>query len=210
MIRILIADDHAVVREGLRKILSEHPDMTVLAEAENSDTVLALVRDRNFDIVILDISMPGRSGLDVLRDIRIENPRLPVLILSMFPEEQFARRVLKAGASGYMTKGSATEDLIKAIRKISAGGKYISPSLAEQLATELESGIDRPTHEILSDREFQVFMALSAGKPVTEIANELSLSAKTVTTYRTRILEKMNLKTNADLTRYAIQHHLIE
>ena len=210
MINILIADDHAVVRQGLRKILSEHSDMNVAAEAKNSDEVLDFVRNKNFDVILLDISMPGRTGLEILKDIRLENQRLPVLIFSMFPEEQFARRVLKAGASGYMTKGSPPDELIKAIRKIAGGGKYVSPALAEQLAMELAPETNKATHETLSDREFQVFLRLASGKSVTDIATELSVSVKTITTYRARILDKMNMKSNAEMTRYAIEYHLME
>ncbi|MBI3752834.1 MAG: response regulator transcription factor [Deltaproteobacteria bacterium] len=210
MIRILIADDHAVVRQGLKKILSEHSDMAVLGEAENGNDVLAQIRQKKWDIVILDITMPGKSGFDVLKDIRAERPTLPVLILSMLPEEQFAKRSIKAGASGYLTKGSAPEELVRAIRKIYDGGKYISPTLAEQLAGDLNIQTEKPAHEALSDREFQVLLKLAEGKSITAIAAELSLSAKTITTYRSRILQKMNMRSNAELTRYVIEHHLVD
>lgn len=210
MIRILIADDHAVVRHGLKKILSEHSDMAVLGEAENGDEVLNQIRQKKWDIVILDMTMPGKSGFDILKDIRVERPSLPVLILSMLPEEQFAKRSIKAGAAGYLTKGSAPEELVRAIRKIYGGGKYISPTLAEQLAGDLNIQTEKPAHEALSDREFQVLLKLAEGKAITAIAGELSLSAKTITTYRSRILQKMGMRSNAELTRYVIEHHLVD
>ncbi|MBI3578128.1 MAG: response regulator transcription factor [Ignavibacteriales bacterium] len=210
MIRILICVDLAVVRQGLKKFLSEHSDMAVLGEAENGNDVLAQIRQKKWDIVILDMTMPGKSGFDVLKDIRAERPTLPVLILSMLPEEQFAKRSIKAGASGYLTKGSAPEELVRAIRKIYGGGKYISPTLAEQLAGDLNIQTEKPAHEVLSDREFQVLLKLAEGKPITAIAAELSLSAKTITTYRSRILQKMSMRSNAELTRYVIEHHLVD
>lgn len=209
MIRILIADDHAVVRHGLKKILSEHSDMAVLGEAENGDEALDQIRQKKWDIVILDMTMPGKSGFDILKDIRVERPSLPVLILSMLPEEQFAKRSIKAGAAGYLTKGSAPEELVRAIRKIYGGGKYISPTLAEQLAGDLNIQTEKPAHEALSDREFQVLLKLAEGKAITAIAGELSLSTKTITTYRSRILQKMGMRSNAELTRYVIEHHLV-
>lgn len=208
MIRILIADDHAVVRQGLKQIISEQSDMSVLGEADNANELMELMRRQTCDMVVLDMSMPGKSGLDALKDIHAEHARMPVLILSMLPEEQFARRALKAGAAGYMTKESAPEDLVKAIRKIYSGGKYISQTLAEQLATELDVSTDRPLHEKLSDREFQVLLKLASGKSITKIADELALSAKTVTTYRARILYKMNMRSNAELVKYVLEHHL--
>lgn len=210
MIRILIADDHAVVRHGLKKILSEHSDMAVLGEAENGDEALDQIRQKKWDIVILDMTMPGKSGFDILKDIRVERPSLPVLILSMLPEEQFAKRSIKAGAAGYLTKGSAPEELVRAIRKIYGGGKYISPTLAEQLAGDLNIQTEKPAHEALSDREFQVLLKLAEGKAITAIAGELSLSTKTITTYRSRILQKMGMRSNAELTRYVIEHHLVD
>ncbi len=209
MIRILLADDHTIVRQGLRKILSEFSDLDVAGEASNADEVMAQVREHPFDVIVLDISMPGKSGIEIIADIRNENPRASILILSMMPEEQFAKRALRAGASGYMTKGSAPEEFIRAIRQIHDGRKYISPALAEYLASDLGDSTDRPPHEALSAREFQVLLQLASGKSISEIARQLSLSAKTVTTYRTRILEKMKLKSNADLTRYSIEHHLL-
>ncbi|MGB9715319.1 MAG: response regulator [Thermodesulfovibrionales bacterium] len=210
MIKILIADDHAVVREGLKQIISERPDMKVTAEAGSSHEVLDLIDKNNFDVVILDIAMPGRGGIEILKELKQKRPRLPVLILSMYPEEQYAVRVLKAGASGYMTKESAPNELINAISIVSKGKKYISPTLAEKLAVDIELSTDRPLHESLSDREFQVMCMIASGKTLKEIAEQLSLSIKTISTYRSRILEKMNMKSNAELTHYAIKNHLVE
>ncbi len=210
MIKILIADDHRIVREGLKQILAETPDMVVAGEANNAQEVLKEVWDNDYDVLLLDISMPGRSGLDILKQLKTERPKLSVLVLSMYSEEQYALRALKAGASGYMTKESATDELIEAIRKVSTGRKYISPSVAERLAFSLESGDERPPQETLSDREFQVMCMIASGKTIKNIAEELSLSIKTVSTYRARILEKMRMKNNAELTHYAIQNKLVE
>ncbi|MDA8084556.1 MAG: response regulator transcription factor [Nitrospiraceae bacterium] len=210
MIRILIADDHTIVREGLKQILAETSDMMVADEATNGLEALDKVARQDFNVVLLDISMPGRNGLDVLRQLKAEHPGVPVLILSMYSEEQYAMRALRAGAAGYLTKDSAAEELILAIRKISSGRKYLGPSLAEKLAVYLEHGEDTPLHETLSDREFQVMCLIASGKAVKEIGNELNLSVKTISTYRTRILEKMRMKTNAALTHYVIQNRLIE
>ena len=210
MIKILIADDHPIVRQGLKQILSEEPDMTVLGEAQNSQEVLELVRKQDWDIVILDITMPGRGGIDVLKELKHERPKLPVLMLSVHPEDQYAVRALKAHASGYMTKDSAPEELVKAIRKILRGGKYISSTLAEKLAFDLETETEKPLHETLSDREYQVLLMIASGKTVSEIAEELSLSVKTIDTYRARILEKMKMKNNAELTHYAIKNGLVD
>jgi two-component system, NarL family, invasion response regulator UvrY len=209
MIRILIADDHSIVREGLRQILSDTGDMAVTAEAANGQEALDRILKEEFDVVVLDIAMPGRSGLDILKDIRNFRSKLPVLVLSMYPEEQYAVRVLRAGADGYLTKESAPNDLITAIRKLYDGKKYISPSLAEKLAFSIEMHSTRPPHELLSDREYQVLCRISSGKTVKEIAEELSLSVKTISTYRARILDKMSMKNNAELTYYAIQNHLV-
>jgi two-component system, NarL family, invasion response regulator UvrY len=209
MIKVLIADDHAIVREGLRQIMSDTEDMAVAAEAGNGQEALDRILKDEFDVVVLDISMPGRSGLDILKELRNYRPKLPVLVLSMYPEEQYAVRVLKAGADGYLTKESAPNDLITAIRRLYAGKKYISPSLAEKLAFSLEVHSTRPPHELLSDREFQVLCRISSGKTVKEIADEFSLSVKTISTYRSRILEKMSMKNNAELTYYAVQNHLV-
>jgi len=209
MLRILIADDHPVVRRGLRQIVADSRDMAVVDEATNGWEVLSKVRVSDYDVVLLDIAMPGMDGLDVLTQLKHERPRLPVLMLSMYPEEQFAKRAIRAGASGYVTKESAAEELVGAIRKVSTGGKYVSSALAEKLALDLERGGKQPPHETLSDREYQVMSLIASGKTVTGIARELSLSVKTISTYRSRILEKMNLKNNAELTNYAIKNGLI-
>jgi DNA-binding NarL/FixJ family response regulator len=210
MIKILIADDHTIVREGLKQILAETPDLLVADEAEDGQELLNKVSKKDYDVILLDISMPGRSGLDILKQLKSERPNLSVLILSMYSEEQYAMRAIRAGASGYMTKESAPEELINAIRKVSQGRKYVSPSLAEKLAFSFESGNERPLHEILSDREYQVMCMIASGKSVKEIAENLSLSVKTISTYRSRILEKMHLKNNSALTHYAIQNRLVE
>jgi len=209
MIRILVVDDHTIVRQGLKQILGEEKDMNVVEEASNGQEALQKIGKNEYDCVLLDISMPGRSGLEVLKDIKALRPKLPVLILSMHSEELYAIRALRAGASGYLTKASASEELIGAIRKVAAGRKYVSTSLAEKLAVELDTDASKPPHETLSDREYQVMIMLASGKTVKEIADEVCLSVKTISTYRTRIMEKMNLKKNAELTLYAIQHHLI-
>lgn len=210
MINVLIADDHALIREGLKKILKNEPDMTLAGEAGNVQELNEQLRKLAVDIVLLDISMPGESGLDALKDLKQQNAHLPILILSVHPEHRFAIRALKAGASGYITKESAVEELVQAIRKIVAGGKYVSLALAEQLATELETGNAKPLHETLSDREYQVMCMIASGKKSSEIAEELSVSLSTVNTYRARIFEKMKLQSNVDLTRYAIENHLVE
>ena len=208
MIKVLIADDHAVVLEGLKQILSETPDIIVAAQAGDGQEVLEKIRTMSLDAVVLDIGMPGRSGLDTLMHIRRERQTLPVLVLSIHPEDQYAVRVLKAGASGYLTKDSAPDQLIAAIRKVVSGGKYVSPSLAEKLAFDLEADADRPLHETLSDREYEVLCMIALGKTVKEIADKLSLSVKTISTYRARILEKMKMKNNAELTHYVIREGL--
>ncbi len=210
MIKILIADDHPVVRKGLKEIIEETPDMMVGDEASNGQETLEKVRKNDFDVVLLDISMPGRSGLDILKELKSEKPELSVLILSMHPEEQYAVRVLKAGASGYLTKESAQDELIVAIRKASKGRKYVSSSLAEKLASYLEIDDERPLHETLSDREYEVMRMIASGKTITEIAEKLFLSIKTISTYRSRILEKMGMKSNAELTHYALKNRLVE
>ena len=209
MIRILIVDDHTVVRRGLKQILSEESDMSVVGEAHNAQEMLTLVRKQPCDVIVADISMPGRSGLDVLKELKQDRPKLPVLVLSMHPEDQYAVRALKLGASGYMTKESAPEELVKAIRKVVSGGRYVSPSLAEKLALDLAVDTDRSPHETLSEREHQVFSMIARGKTVKEIADELALSVKTISTYRTRILEKMAMKNNAELIHYAISNRIV-
>ena len=208
-IKILIADDHPIVRAGFKQVISDMPDMLVADEAGNGQEVLNLIGKKDYDLVLLDISMPGRSGLEILKDLKSEKPKLPVLILSIYPEEQYAIRALRAGASGYMTKASAPNELILAIRKISEGGKYISASLAEKLAYYLDGDAAKRPHETLSDREYQVMLMIASGKTVTEIANELCLSVKTISTYRTHILEKMRMKNNAEITLYAVQNKLV-
>ncbi len=208
-IRLLIGDDHAVVRKGMKQILAETRDIVVADEAGNGREVLEKVQKDDFDMVLLDISMPGRDGLEVLKELKSLRPKLPVLMLSMYPEEQYAVRSLRSGASGYLTKDSAPDELISAIRKVSSGGKYVSASLAEKLAHKLGADGEKPLHEALSDREYQVMCMIASGKTVKEIGGELSLSVKTVSTYRSRILNKMRLKGNAELTRYAIDNKLV-
>jgi two-component system invasion response regulator UvrY len=208
-IRLLIGDDHAVVRKGMKQILAETKDIVVADEACNGREVLEKVRKSDFDMVLLDISMPGRDGLEILKELKSLKPKLPVLMLSMYPEEQYAVRSLRSGASGYLTKDSAPDELISAIRKVSSGGKYVSASLAEKLAHKLGADVEKPLHEALSDREYQVMCMIASGKTVKEIGEELSLSVKTVSTYRSRILDKMRLKGNAELTRYAIDNKLV-
>jgi two-component system invasion response regulator UvrY len=208
-IRLLIGDDHAVVRKGMKQILAETKDIVVADEAGNGREVLEKVRKNDFDMVLLDISMPGRDGLEVLKELKSLKPKLPVLMLSMYPEEQYAVRSLRSGASGYLTKDSATDELISAIRKVSSGGKYVSASLAEKLVHKLGADVEKPLHEALSDREYQVMCMIASGKTVKEMGEELSLSVKTVSTYRSRILNKMRLKGNAELTRYAIDNKLV-
>ena len=210
MIRALIADDHAVVRQGLKQILGDTPEMLVAGEATNGQEVLDKVRAEPWDVVVLDISMPDRSGLDILKQLRSERPKLPVLVLSMYAEDQYAVRVLKAGGSGYLTKDSMPDELVKALRKVVSGGTYVSPFLAEKLASEIGTDSSRLPHETLSDREFQVLRLIATGKSVTEIAAQLCLSVKTVSTYRARTLEKMNLGTNAEVIHYALRNHLID
>ena len=208
--KILIADDHTIFREGLKHILTESPDMIVADEARNGREVLDKIWDNDYDMVLLDISMPGMTGLEALKQLKNDRPKLPVLVLSMHPEEQYAVRALRAGASGYLTKESAPDELMTAIRKISQGRKYITSSLAERLALEMEADSEKPLHDILSDREYQVLRMIAEGKTVKHIAEELALSIKTVSTYRTRIMEKMKMTTNAELMHYAMKHHLLD
>jgi two-component system invasion response regulator UvrY len=208
MIRVIIVDDHPVVRRGLKQIIAAEQDMQVVGEAENAREALRVIREIACDAVILDISLPDTSGLDVLSQLKSERPGLPVLIMSIHDEEQYALRVLKAGASGYLMKNSIPEELIKAIRKITSGGKYISPPIAERLASQFASPGKSP-HEKLSDREFQIMCLIASGKSLKEIGEALCISGKTVSSYRSRILEKMSMSTNSDLTRYALEHHLI-
>jgi two-component system invasion response regulator UvrY len=207
MIRVIIVDDHPVVRRGLKQIIAAEQDMQVVGEAENAGGAISVIRETACDAVVLDISLPDGSGLDVLSRLKSERSTLPVLIMSIHEEEQYALHVLKAGASGYLMKDSLPEELIKAIRKITSGGKYISPSIAERLASEFASPGKLP-HEKLSDREFQILCMIASGKSLKEIGEMLCISGKTVSSYRARILEKMGMSTNSDLTRYALEHHL--
>jgi DNA-binding NarL/FixJ family response regulator len=208
--RVLIADDHTVVRSGLKQILAEEFKVASFGEARNAQETLDLVGKQDWDVVVLDITMPGRSGLDVMREIRKSRPGLPVLVLSIHPESQFAVRVLKLGAAGYVTKESAAEELVTAVKKVLSGGHYVSAALAEALACNLAIGSVKPPQELLSDREFQVLRLIASGKILSEIARELVLSVKTISTYRSRILEKMGLKNNAELMHYAMQHQLVQ
>ena len=209
MIKILIADDHSIVREGLKQIVAESPEMAVRGEAVNGQQVLDLVHKTDYDLILLDIAMPGRGGIDILKQLKIEKPEIPVLILSMYPEDQYAVRAIKAGASGYLTKESAPEDLIGAIKKVARGGKFVSTELAEKLVENLGKDIEKPDHTMLSDREYQVMTMIASGKTVKEIADELSLSVKTISTNRTRALKKMGMKNNAEFTYYAIKQDLV-
>jgi two-component system, NarL family, invasion response regulator UvrY len=209
-IRILIADDHAIVRAGFAQFISDQPDMRVEAEAANGDDAIRLVRERDFDVVLLDIAMPDKNGIDCLRIIRQSKPRLPVLILSGYPEAYYAINLLRAGANGYVPKDAAADTLVHAIRVVARGKKYLSETAADLVSAELRRSSDRKLHETLSEREFQVFRKIAEGHTPTQIAAELCLSVKTVSTYRARILEKLRLKTNADLTYYAISNGLLE
>lgn len=209
-IRVLIADDHAIVRQGLRQILSETEDMLVAGEAADGLDALHLAREQSWDVVLLDVSMPNRNGIDTLKQLKKEFPRLPVLMLSMHPEEQYAVRALKSGASGYVTKQSAPDQLVTAIRQVASGRKYVSPSLAMKLAEAIAENNDRPPHETLSNREYQIFCLIAAGRPLTQIAEQISISVKTVSEYRKRILEKMKLESNAELIHYGLKHGLVE
>jgi len=210
MIRVLIADDHAILRRGLKEILVRELDAVTCGEAEDAQQALKEVQNHTWDLVILDITMPGRSGLDLLGDLQRMQPKLPVLVLSMHAEDQFGKRVLKAGAAGYMRKESAPEELITAIQKVVSGGRYVSPALAEELALALGQDAERPIHETLSSREFEILIMIASGKTVSQIAAELNLSPTTVSTYRTRILVKMNMETTAELIRYALRTHLVD
>ncbi|MCB2167643.1 MAG: response regulator transcription factor [Deltaproteobacteria bacterium] len=210
MIKVIIADDHPIVRAGLKQIIMEDPAITVADEASNGAELLNYLRGQAYDVVLLDLTMPGMDGLDVLKQLKIEKPHLPVIILTIHPEAQYALRILKAGASGYLTKESAAEELIKAIRKVHRSGKYISPSLAEKIAFALDEDTTKLPHEALSDREYQVLCLIGQGRTVSQIADDLALSVKTVSTYRTRILEKMHLENNAELIHYAVQSGLVD
>jgi two-component system invasion response regulator UvrY len=210
MIRILIADDHAIVRHGLKQIIEDSGEMRVVAEAGSGIEALRKIRETDCDVVLLDISMPDMSGIDVLKQSHAERPQLPILILSIYPEDQYATRLIKAGAAGYMTKESAPAEVVQALLRVAGGKKYISPAVAEMLANELGTDENKLPHQTLSDREYQIFLLLASAKTVTEIADALALSVKTISTYRSRILEKMNLHNNAELMRYAIDHRLAQ
>jgi DNA-binding NarL/FixJ family response regulator len=208
-IRVLLADDHALFREGLASIITGQPDMVIVGEAGDGLEALVKAQDLKPDLILMDITMPGGNGLEALKQIKHDQPQLPVLILSMYPEDQYAVRTIRAGAAGYLNKESAPEELVTAIRKVLNGGQYISASVADELVLHARHDDDQPVHKHLSDREYQVLCLIAAGKEVKEISTELSLSAKTISTYRARLLEKMNLKTNAELTHYAIQNGLV-
>lgn len=210
MMRILLADDHAILRRGLIAILGREFENTVCGEAENAQQVLELARRQDWDLVILDISMPDRSGIEVLTDLKAARPKVPVLVLSVHPEGQYGKRVLRAGASGYMNKNSAPEELVKAIRKVLAGGRYVSPALAEKLAFDLDKDRPQLPHETLSQREFEVLRMIASGQTVSQIAEELHLSVATISTYRARILDKMKMSTTSEIMRYAFQNRLVE
>ena len=210
MIKVMLADDHAIVRKGLRQLLEETGFIQVVAEADDYPAIMKAVRGNEFDVLVMDITMPGKNGVDVLKVVKGEKPKLAVLMLSMHPEDQYAVRALKAGASGYLTKNSAPDKLVEAIQTISAGRRYITPELAESLASHLTDDTDKPLHSTLSDREFQTIRLIASGRKLSEIAEELALSPKTVSVYRARILEKMKMKNNAELTHYALKHGLVE
>jgi len=209
MLRILIADDHAIIRKGLKQILLEEYPSAIIEEVNDAEGVIKKTISDEWDIIICDLSMPGRSGLDVVQQVKQNFPKLPVLILSIHPEEQYAIRVLRAGAAGYLSKDAATEELVKAVQRVLQGRKYFSSAIAEKMASELDQDTSKPPHEVLSDREFDVFKMLASGKTVSEIAEQLALSITTVSTYRARILVKMNMKTNAEMTRYGLENKLI-
>jgi DNA-binding NarL/FixJ family response regulator len=209
-IHVLIADDHAIVRQGLRQILSETDDMVVTGEAHDGADALQLARQQQWDVFLLDVTMPNRNGIDALKQLKKEFPRLPVLILSMHPEEQYAVRAIKAGASGYLTKQSAPEQLVTAIRQVAQGRKYVSPTVAMQLADAIAGDSERPLHEMLSDREYEVFKRIAAGRTLTQIAEELSLAVATISTFRARIIEKTGLRSNAEMIRYGLEEGLVE
>ncbi len=207
---ILIADDHAVVRRGLREILADSLPGSSFSEAGNADEALALLAKRATNIVVLDINMPGRSGLDVLKDVKHLYPRLPVIVLSVQPEDQYAVRCLRAGAAAYINKDSAPEELALAARKVMGGGRYVGPGLAEKLVSRFDESVEKPRHELLSDRELEVMLLIASGVSLTDIGERLHVSAKTVSSYRARLMEKMDMKSNAEITRYAVAHSLIE
>jgi len=210
MLRILTVDDHAIVRNGVKNLFEGHPETATFGEASSAQEAVRLVREQDWDVVVMDITLGDRSGIEVMKELKLVRPKLPVLILSMHSEAQYARRAFKAGASGYITKDSLPDELAKAINKVAQGGKYVSPTLAEMLVTGIDTDAVREPHEGLSDREFEIMCLIASGKTVTEIAELLSRSVKTISTYRTRILEKMGMRTNAEITHYVIQNKLME
>lgn len=210
MVKVLVADDYAIVREGLKKILAQTPNLVVAGEARNGDAVLEKVRTEQWDVLVLDMALPGPEGLVVLRQVKRECPGLPVLVLSRYAEEQYAIMALKAGASGYLSKESTPEELIVAIGKVAQGGRYVSPALMDRFVSGLGSDLEEPRHDTLSEREFQVFKMIAGGKTLTESARLLGLSVKTISTHRSRVLKKMRMKTNADLIHYAIRNGLVK
>jgi two-component system, NarL family, invasion response regulator UvrY len=210
MIRILTVDDHAIVRNGVKNLFAGRSETATFGEASNAQEAISLVREQDWDVVVMDITLGDRSGIEVMKDLKAIRPKLPILILTMHSEAQFARRAFKAGAAGYITKDSLPDELATAITKVAQGGKYVSPTLAEMLVMSIDSSIGREPHEGLSDREFEIMCLIASGKTVTEIAELLSRSVKTISTYRARILEKMEMRTNAELTHYVIQNKLVE
>lgn len=210
MIRVLLADDHTILREGLKQILSDCQDMVVGGEADNGHAALKMIRSEDWGVVVLDMSMPGKSGLELIKQIKSEKPRLPILILSMHREDQYAVRTLRAGASGYLSKDSASSQLVSAIRKVAGGGIYVNPAMAEKLAFSLRPESDAPPHTLLSDREYQIFMLLLQGRSISEIGEELNLSVKTVSTHKTHIMQKMEVDNMTALVKYAIRHRIID
>lgn len=210
MIKVLIADDHAIVREGLKQILADIPDMEVFGEADSGDEALKFIRSGGWNIMLLDIAMPGKNILELIKVTKHQSPHLPVLILSMYPEDQYAIRMLRAGADGYLTKESAPEQLVAAIRKVAQGGKYISPAMTEKLIAELNPNQTPPLHATLTDREFQVFCGICKGESLTDLARQMTLSVKTISTYRTRLMEKMNMSKNAEIIYYAFKNDLLD
>lgn len=209
MTHILVVDDHAVVRQGVRQILSEQYQEAVVGEAASAQEMMEQMRTHNWDVVVLDVGMPGKSGLDALKDLKQASPKLPVLVLSAYPEDQLARRMLKAGAAGYLNKDSAPNELVRALRKILGGGKFVSAAVAELLASNLDDHCEKPLHEQLSDREYQVMCLIAVGKSLKEIADDLCVGVSTINTYRARILEKMQLRNNTELTHYALENRLV-
>ena len=210
MIRILLADDHAIIRDGLRQIFAETGDLQVAGEAASGHEVLARVREADWDILLLDLSMPGKSGLELIKQIKTEKPRLPILVLSMHEPEQYAQRALRAGAAGYLNKDSDAPQLTEVVRKVARGGVFVGPEVAEQMARGLMPDAERLPHSLLSDREFQVFRLIAGGIAITDIVRHLSLSVKTVSTHKTRIMQKMNLANHTELVRYALDHRLLD